>query len=157
MNITPLILLFAIGFHSIFEGIALGMIKTESVFVKLMIGIILHHIPASISLGVSLSQHKTKSLKTVFFIFFGLSLIYPIGIAIGLSLEDAPELTSVCLLSISGGTFIYISCSEILIHEFSNEKHKFFKFALFVLGAAVITVLWLLHDHEHDHGHDEHH
>jgi zinc transporter 1/2/3 len=54
VNVTPIILLFAIGFHSIFEGIALGMIKTESIFVKLMIGIILHHIAASISLGVSL-------------------------------------------------------------------------------------------------------
>ena len=119
-----------------------------------MIGIILHHIAASISLGVSLGQHKTKSLRTIFFIFFGLSLIYPIGIGIGLSLEHAPALTSACILSIAGGTFIYISCSEILVHEFSNEKYRFSKFALFVLGAAVITVLWLLDEHEHNDHHE---
>jgi hypothetical protein len=57
-------------------------------------------------------------------------------------------------LSIAGGTFIYISCSEILVHEFSNEKYKFFKFGLFILGAAAITVLWLLDEHEHNDHHE---
>jgi zinc transporter ZupT len=57
VNVTPLILLVAIGFHSIFEGIALGISKEKSAFINLMIGVILHHIAASISLGVSLGQH----------------------------------------------------------------------------------------------------
>ena len=54
VNITPLILLFAIGFHSVFEGIALGMFPDEKIFINLMIGVNLHHIAASISLGASL-------------------------------------------------------------------------------------------------------
>lgn len=54
VNITPLILLLALGIHSIFEGIALGMSKSISVFVNLMIGVTLHHAAACISLGVSL-------------------------------------------------------------------------------------------------------
>lgn len=144
VNVTPLILLFAIGFHSIFEGIALGLIKTESVFIDLMIGIILHHIAASISLGVSLGQHKTKSFKAILFIFFGLSLIYPLGITIGLVINNGPDLISSIVLSLAGGTFVYISCSEILVHEFSNSKHKYFKFLAFIAGSAAITVLWLL-------------
>ena len=54
VNITPLILLLAIGVHSIFEGIALGMSKSIPAFVNLMIGVTLHHAAATISLGVSL-------------------------------------------------------------------------------------------------------
>lgn len=144
VNITPLILLFAIGFHSIFEGMALGMIKTKSVFISLMIGVVLHHIAATISLGVSLGHHHTKSKKAIFFIFFGLSIIYPAGIGIGLGLTNAPDFVGSIVLSLAGGTFIYIACSEILVHEFENKKYRFYKFLLFILGAATISVLWLL-------------
>ena len=51
VDITPLILLLAMGFHSLFEGIALGLMKDIKVFMKLMIGVILHHLAASLSLG----------------------------------------------------------------------------------------------------------
>ena len=54
VNITPLIILLALGIHSIFEGIALGMSKSVTTFVNLMIGVSLHHAAACISLGVSL-------------------------------------------------------------------------------------------------------
>jgi solute carrier family 39 (zinc transporter), member 1/2/3 len=121
VNITPLILLLAIGFHSIFEGIALGMSKKRNVFINLMIGVVLHHIAATISLGVSLGQHQTKSKLAIFFIFFGLSFIESGGIAIGIGLETAPDLVSSIVLSIAGGTFVYIACSEILVHEFSDN------------------------------------
>jgi zinc transporter 1/2/3 len=87
INITPLILLLAIGFHSIFEGLALGMTSKEEVFVNLMIGVALHHIAATISLGVSLGQHQVKSKRAIFAIFFGLSLIEPGGIGIGIGLS----------------------------------------------------------------------
>ncbi len=145
MNITPLILLLAIGVHSIFEGIALGMTKERTIFINLMIGVTLHHIAACISLGVSLGQHKTKSKVAIFFIFFGLSLIESAGIGIGIAMNEAPDLFASCIMSIAGGTFIYIACSEILIHEFENKKYRYWKFLFFLFGSAAITVLWFLH------------
>jgi hypothetical protein len=54
-------------------------------------------------------------------VFFGLSLIESTGIGIGIGIENAPELVSSLVLSVAGGTFIYIACSEILIHEFANK------------------------------------
>ena len=118
VNISPLILLLAIGFHSIFEGIALGMQKTVGPFINLMIGVSLHHAVACISLGVQLGQHQTKSKKAIFFIFFALSLVKSTGIGIGIGIQEAPVIVSSVILALSGGTFIYISCSEILTHEF---------------------------------------
>lgn len=103
---------------------------------------------ACISLGVSLGQHQTKSKKAIFFIFFGLSLIESTGIAIGIGLKDAPALVNSIMLSLAGGTFIYIACSEILVHEFANNKNRYVKFLFFIIGSTVITLLWLLHAHE---------
>lgn len=87
INVTPLILLLAIGFHSIFEGIALGTVSNKNVFINLMIGVVLHHIAATISLGASIGQHQTKSKLAIFLIFFGLSFIESSGIAIGIGLN----------------------------------------------------------------------
>jgi solute carrier family 39 (zinc transporter), member 1/2/3 len=154
VNVTPLILLIAIGFHSIFEGIALGMTNSESIFINLMIGVTLHHIAATISLGVSLGQHKVNSKKAIFGIFFGLSLIEPAGIGIGIGISSAPELVSSIVMSLAGGTFIYIACSEILVHEFGDNKNRYLKFFFFMLGSAAITVLWFLDKHE-DKGHSD--
>lgn len=136
VNITPLILLLALGIHSIFEGVALGMSQSISSFINLMIGVTLHHSAACISLGVSLGQHQTKSKKAIFFIFFGLSLIESTGIGIGMGIKDSPDLISSIVLSLSGGTFIYIACSEILIHEFANNKNRYVKFLFFIIGCA---------------------
>jgi zinc transporter 1/2/3 len=121
VNVTPLILLLAIGFHSIFEGIALGMTKNEGIFINLMIGVALHHIAATISLGVSLGQHEVNSKKAIFLIFFGLSLIEPIGIGLGIGLSSSPEFVESIVMSLAGGTFVYIACSEILVHEFEDK------------------------------------
>lgn len=144
VNITPLIILLALGIHSIFEGIALGLVKDRNVFIDLMIGVVLHHIAATISLGVSLGQHKTKSRLAIFFIFFGLSFIESGGIAIGIGLSSMPDLFGSLVLALAGGTFVYIACSEILVHEFGDPEHRFAKFGFFIFGAIVITVLWFL-------------
>jgi zinc transporter ZupT len=58
VNITPLILLLALGIHSIFEGIALGMSQSISTFVNLMIGVTLHHADACISLRCLLGSTR---------------------------------------------------------------------------------------------------
>ena len=123
------------------------MSKGISTFVNLMIGVSLHHAAACISLGVSLSQHETKK-KQAKWIFFGLSLIESTGIGIGIGIKEAPALVSSIVLSLAGGTFIYIACSEILIHEFNNNKNRYVKFFFTMLGCAAITLLWLLHQHE---------
>ena len=39
INITPLVLLIALGFHCVFEGIAVGLITKLNVLINLMIGI----------------------------------------------------------------------------------------------------------------------
>ena len=148
IDLTPLVLLIALGFHSIFEGIALGLLKDMQVFINLMIGVTIHHIVACISFGISLGRSKNKTKSGIIASIVGLSLFESGGIAIGMGLSDAPDMVSSIILSFAGGTFVYIACSEILVHEFSEAKHRYWKFLFFLLGAGVIIGLWFLHSME---------
>jgi zinc transporter ZupT len=77
-------------------------------------------------------------------IFFGLSLIEPAGIGIGIGLSSSPEFVESIVMSLAGGTFVYIACSEILVHEFEDKQHRYLKFFFFMLGSIAITALWFL-------------
>jgi len=64
------------------------------------------------------------------------------GIAIGLGISNGPDIVGALILSIAGGTFIYIACSEIIIEEFDKKELKPLKLFMFCLGAAIIILLW---------------
>lgn len=42
----------------------------------------------------------------------------PIGILIGYFLTGTNELVEVVFMGLSSGTFIYVSCTEVISHEF---------------------------------------
>jgi len=47
--------------------------------------------------------------------------------------------------SFAGGTFIYIAASEVIVEEFSMPgRKKWLQMIMFLLGASIITSLWLL-------------
>ena len=47
----------------------------------------------------------------------------PVGIIIGMQIADSNKLIDVTFLGLSGGTFIYVACSEIVVNEFDKGKH----------------------------------
>lgn len=73
----------------------------------------------------------------------------PIGIAIGMSIADSNKLIDVTFLGISGGTFIYVACSEIIVAEFDKGKYQWIKMLLVLLGGLIITLLWFFGEHSH--------
>ena len=82
----------------------------------------IHKTVEGIALGASFTR-SGYSLKEIALFLFIFSLISPIGIIIGLFIADSNELVNLCFLAISGGTFIYVACSEIIVHEFDRGKH----------------------------------
>ena len=58
-------------------------------------------------------------------------------------------------MSLSGGTFIYVACSEIIVNEFDKGKHQAFKALFVLLGGTIITCLWFFGGHNHE-GHEVH-
>ena len=147
-------LTLAIGFHALFEGIALGLMDEAESLWQLSIGIFIHKTAAAVSLGAAFTNSGFSKCVTAILITI-FALMTPIGILIGLALENqGSAIMNVIFIGLSAGTFLYVACSEIITHEFSKSKNMGAKLVMVVLGGLVIIVLWLLHgEHAHDHGH----
>ena len=139
-SITPYILLIALSVHGIFEGIALGVMNTIKECSILFSAIILHKWAAAFALGISFYKSGTERdlfiKMIILFTSFG-----PIGIIIGMLFSDAGNLIKGIMLSISGGTFIYVAASEVIVEEFSLSKKTNIKFLWFLLGGLLTFIL----------------
>ena len=80
----------------------------------------------------------------------------PIGVVVGMLLTETNPLIDSIFACLSGGTFIYIACSEIIVAEFDKGGLQWLKMIMVMLGGVIITVLWFIGGHAHDHGHGGH-
>lgn len=109
-----------------------------------MIAIGLHKYAEAMSLSISLQRAFKDDFKTLFWLLFIFAFATPLGIAMGLILSKANEIITVIFTSLAGGTFLYISCSELIVEEFSLPGGRWPKLLAFLVGAAIITSLWFL-------------
>ena len=139
-SITPYILLIALSVHGIFEGIALGVMNTIKECSILFSAIILHKWAAAFALGISFYKSGTEKE-----LFIKMILIFtsfgPLGIIIGMLFSDAGFLIKGIMLSISGGTFIYVAASEVIVEEFSLSKKTNIKYLWFLFGGLLTFIL----------------
>ena len=143
-SITPYILLLALGFHGLFEGMALGIQSDIQSTLSLFLAIVAHKWAASLTLGISFVKAGVARNQLIIMVMI-FAFIGPVGVAIGLILsETADEIIQGIFLAISVGTFLYIACSEVLVEEFENPKNKYLKFMMFMLGGIFIGGLSLL-------------
>ena len=84
----------------------------------------------------------------------------PIGGIIGMFLSETNPLIDSIFAALSGGTFVYVACSEMIVSEFDKGGMQWLKMIMVVVGSSVIALLWFIgggHAHEHgDHGHHGH-
>ena len=145
---AAIILVLALGAHAFFEGIAFGVQTEVTTAGQLAAGIIIHKSAAAVSLGGAFAR-SGFSLKEIILLLALFSILAPIGIAIGMSISEESMFVSVLFMSISGGTFIYVACSEIIVAEFDKGKYQWLKMLLTFIGGALITCLWFFHGHDH--------
>lgn len=121
---TPYVLLIGLGLHSMFEGIAVGLGCSMQKVGMMTLAIIMHKGAAGMSLGTSMVKAFPDNDNHVAFLIFLFAIFTPIGVLIGwAAVKECPiiEITFNCL---AAGTFVYISCSEVIIEEFSTPKNK---------------------------------
>ena len=53
-NLLPFVLMIALSVHSIFEGIALGLMNEYGPFINLMISILVHKFAESMSISIAM-------------------------------------------------------------------------------------------------------
>ena len=147
-----LLLLVALSFHSIFEGLAIGLQPNKQDVLGIFVPVILHKSILAFSLGLSLVQSRMSILGAVKsnFIF---SFSCPLGIGIGIAVIDlAPDsLTSALVNGIlqgfACGTFLYVVFFEILPHEFmvpTVVPDRILKVLFFIIGYATVALLLFL-------------
>ena len=119
-------------------------------------GLILHKFAAALALGSTLGQTGYSDWSAFLFLLV-FAIVMPIGLVVGLSLTSVNPLIDSIAMSLSGGTFIYISCTTLIKREFDKDYRKWLQFLLVLVGGLLIAVLWFLEAaHSHGESHDDH-
>ena len=139
---SAMIILTAMGIHGLFEGLAMGVEKEESSYLNMFIAVLAHKWCDSLIVGFSFVGADLPKRMSLFLTIF-LSLFTPAGIFIGY-LEQSNRTVTGIFQALSSGTFIYISCAEIIIEEFAIAKHKFMKFLMYSLGILFVVMIGML-------------
>jgi zinc transporter 1/2/3 len=87
-SFTPFILMLALGVHSLFEGIALGIMTNLNSAINLIISVLIHKFAESMSISIALNKSFSNP-NTVFWLMFMYSFVTPLGTTIGILLGDA--------------------------------------------------------------------
>jgi len=162
--VTPIILVIAVGLHSIFEGIVLGVQDDQTGTISLMIALVCHKPITTLFVGIVMVKEKVP-LKWFVFLATVTCVAAPIGIGIGLLImeSEAPEILFATLTALAAGSFIYIGTTEIIAEEFQSSPSasvRWKKFFFLIVGAAIMLVLkiWLQDYHTEDdhHPNDNH-
>lgn len=133
-----------LSIHSLFAGAALGLTKSLSTTILILIAIIAHKWAASFSLAVQLNKSQ-NSLKTNM-IYFGLfAFMAPLGILLG---EQITHITTQhnfiepVFTALAAGTFLYIGTlhglkRSILVERCCNLRD----FSFVIIGFALMAVV----------------
>jgi len=144
-SLRAVLLLLALSFHSVFEGLALGLQETSRKFNSIFIAVILHKAVIAFSLGMNIAQSEFSDVaNTVIVLVF--SLASPLGVItgicmFGLTKNLAQVAVSSVLQGFAGGTFLYITFFEVLPHELNVAKNRLWKCFFVFLGFLSICII----------------
>uniref|UniRef100_A0A670ZN18 Solute carrier family 39 member 2 n=1 Tax=Pseudonaja textilis TaxID=8673 RepID=A0A670ZN18_PSETE len=138
------ILFLSLSFHSVFEGLAIGVQKETTDTIQLCLAVLIHKAIMSFSLSLKLVQSSTKlQWRILYLVVF--VLMSPIGISIGIGVSlsngDGSGLAQAVLEGVSAGTFLYITFLEILPYELASHESPFTKFLFISLGFSIMAVI----------------
>ena len=106
-------LLLALSFHSVFEGIAIGLQDNAGQFLSIVIAVMVHKTVIAFSLGLNIAQSdlnfKSFIISNIIF-----SLASPLGVGVGILMTDLPQ------------SLMRDICNGILQGIFKKFYHNFY-------------------------------
>ena len=182
------VLLIVLSVHSIIAGMALGLQPEAAAALVVMFGILFHKGSAAFALIVTAHAAGNRALWQTLALF---AVMTPFGIVLGTVVGEVLEGRIALLFegafnALAAGTFIYVAVMDVLDAELSRERDRvahyvrsaligdddvpmpeqdrdrFLKFALVLIGIGTMAVLGLWHQHPHAgdshdaHGHEQH-
>ncbi|KAG0717926.1 Zinc transporter ZIP1 [Chionoecetes opilio] len=162
-NLRSLLVILALSFHSIFEGLAVGL-QERSVDVWYLLGAIsAHKFVIAFCMGLELLAGGTSAgLMVIYMVVF--ALVSPLGVAFGilvtenLATDTSSHLLTVTILQgLAGGTILYVTFFEVLERERGRPGGRLLKFIFVLLGFSAMASLEAFGGHSHGHGHGHSH
>ncbi|KAL2245231.1 zinc transporter 11 isoform X1 [Sesamum indicum] len=149
-----ILLIAALCFHSVFEGIAIGVAETEADAWRALWTVCLHKIFAAIAMGIALLRMiPDRPLLSCAAYAFAFAISSPAGIAIGIVI-DATTQGAVAdwifaiSMGLACGVFIYVSINHLLSKGYKAQKmvsldSPEYRFLAVLLGVGVIAVVMI--------------
>jgi len=150
-SLRRLLVVVALSFHSVFEGLAIGIQQTQHDVWYLFTAVSIHACAIIFCIGLELVTSGVRVINLMLYIVT-LALVSPLGVAIGIlvtvkSSTESPtqDLAVAVLQGIAGGTILYITFFEVL----DREKRKqtgcgVMRLAFILLGFSVMVALQAL-------------
>uniref|UniRef100_A0A1A7WZM6 Solute carrier family 39 (Zinc transporter), member 3 n=1 Tax=Iconisemion striatum TaxID=60296 RepID=A0A1A7WZM6_9TELE len=137
------ILVFSLSLHSVFEGLAVGLLEDGEEVLEICLALMIHKSIIAFSLSFKLTQGQLRR-SAVFGCLLLFAIMSPLGIALGIGLTETKtspqhQLARCSLEGMATGTFIYITFMEILPHELASSSNRILKVAMMLLGFALVT------------------
>lgn len=139
------ILVFSLSLHSVFEGLAVGLVQEGKQVLEICLALMIHKSIISFSLSFKLCQSRLRRSVVVGCLLL-FAVMSPLGIGVGIALTETRtspqhQLARCTLEGLAGGTFLYITFMEILPHELSSPRNRILKVAMLLVGFAVVTAV----------------
>ncbi|XP_034925203.1 zinc transporter 11 [Populus alba] len=149
-----ILLIFALCFHSVFEGIAIGVAETKADAWKALWTITLHKIFAAIAMGIALLRMiPDRPFVSCVAYAFAFAISSPVGVAIGIIIDattQGPVADWIFAISmgLACGVFIYVSINHLSTKGYCPLRPvladtPLYKFLAVSLGIGVIAVVMI--------------
>ncbi|KAG5877901.1 hypothetical protein JTB14_011618 [Gonioctena quinquepunctata] len=146
----------ALSFHAVFEGLAVGLENSVEKVWYLFTAIATHKFVIAFCVGVELVTSKTRTMLVVLYIGT-FAVVTPLGIGAGIILSEkgsAEDVTSLVLQGMAAGTLLYVVFFEVLARERDNRHSGFWQLVAIAAGFIFMFMLQVIIGHEHNHGVD---
>jgi len=135
---SAILLLAALGVHSVLEMMALGLANNFTDAALLFLSISLHQPAESIALLVSFLKSGLPKPQIIKFLSV-FSALGPLGVLLGVLVEKyASEFIDALMLAVVAGTFLYVGATEVIPEEWEDSQDKWKKFASLMAGIVTI-------------------
>ena len=155
-SLQAFLLLIALSFHTIFDGLAVGLQKDASEVWSVFVAIALHKTIIAFCLGFEMfKSYSEKAWKALLWMSM-FSLMSPLGIGLGMLLtsgdidENAKSLASGILQGVAAGVFLYVTFLEILCSYMGHSCVRGSKFIYYLCAACGLGVMACVKALDHD-------
>uniref|UniRef100_A0AC35UF84 Zinc transporter ZIP3 n=1 Tax=Rhabditophanes sp. KR3021 TaxID=114890 RepID=A0AC35UF84_9BILA len=136
---------FVMSFHSILEGIALGVQDTKASIINLFISLLLHKAIEAFTVGIQISKSNTERTRLVVITIVLYAIMTPLGSILGVAIKNSSinevvkEVICTILEALACGTFLYVAIVEIIATEKMKQKYPIMKLLAMFTGFMVIS------------------